>query len=115
MKKENSSARKAHENLMKVFYLNSTPENLEKVFQNVWESDDDFLIEEFIQLCSLSADKPKFESYILRIVQKYKMFGVKYYDELVGYKNCRKIIETYFDEIEKVVKEEKSASELNFK
>lgn len=105
---------KKHKELIKLFYLSSTPENLLNLFNNTWKSNNDCLIEEFIKLSSLSADRNKFKPFIGQIVRKYRMFGIKYYDELLGYKECRKIIEKYFEDIDRVVRGEIKPNEKNW-
>merc|ERR1712025_1299037 len=95
-----------YKSLQKEFCIDSSRENLNKLFNHVVESNLENLAEEFIKLCSISTDKDKFEDYLIILVKKYPKLGVKYYDEVAGYKKARCIIEKYFTRIEMVVKEE---------
>lgn len=97
----------AHKKLMKEFYMNSSSENLKRVFDNVQESENTELIEDFIKLCCISADKEKFELFLQKIVEEHKFLAVKYYDEFHGYGKCQEIAEKYFEEIKQMINGEK--------
>ncbi|KRH94703.1 hypothetical protein M153_1630002316 [Pseudoloma neurophilia] len=99
---------------LKVFYLESSDENLKNLFEVVLSSNDKFIIEEFVKLCSMSADRPKFEKYLLPIVKNHPYIAIKYYDELVGYSDSKKIIWKYFTDIESVIHNEKSKNDITW-
>merc|ERR1711953_479572 len=103
MSKENDSEFEKYKSLQKNFCIDSSTENLKKLFEFTLISKSKHLAEEFIKLCSISTDKTKFDDYLLILIKEYPDLGVKYYDEVVGFQKAQNTIEKYFARIEMVI------------
>ncbi|ELA46402.1 hypothetical protein VCUG_02124 [Vavraia culicis subsp. floridensis] len=98
------SFRLQHKALIKQFYITSSTQNLEKLYQNALNSKDDEIVEEFIKLCCISVDRTKFKNYLTNIIEHFVWLGLKYYDEMDGYDEARTIIENEVKRLRMIIR-----------